>query len=115
MTLLPLPIHPAPTEAQSQAIRDAKAALALPFQVQIVPAVPGGYARVLALGTAPPWLCDYALVTNPANLQAALAWVLSDDVDPRASLVIDQLRSVFGSEVTEIEIPVEPREGVYFD
>lgn len=107
MTLLPLPIHPAPTEAQAASIRAAKAALALPFTVQIVAAVPGAGLRVLALGTAPPWLCDYALVTDPANLEAALKWVLSDEVDPRASLVIDQLRSVFGTNVTEVGVRFE--------
>lgn len=102
MTLIPLPVHPPPTEAQVQAIRAAKAALELPFMVQIVPAVPGS-ARVLALDEAPPWLGDHALVTRSENLPDALRWVLSEDVDPRASLVIDQLRSVFGNEVTEIE------------
>jgi hypothetical protein len=107
MTLLPLPCHPAPTATQTQAIRAAKVALALPFTVQIVAAVPGAGLRVLALGTAPPWLCDYALVTDPANLKEALKWVLSDDVDPRASLVIDQLRSVFGLSVNEVGVRFE--------
>lgn len=102
MTLLPLPVFPhPPTPAQTQAIRAAKAALDLPFTVQIVPAVPGSPVRVLAF-EAPDFLCDYALVTNPANLEVALKWVLSDDVDERATLIIDQLRAIFGPDVREV-------------
>src|SRR4051812_4552606 len=87
------------------AVRQAKAALSVNYRVAPSPAAPGGPTRVLALREAPPWLCDYALVSDPNNAEsmvAALEWVLGDGDDDRATLIIDQLRAQFG-DVTEIE------------
>lgn len=104
--LTPLQVWGQPREGDIEALRAAKTALSLPFRVLPVPAVPGGPTRVLALREAPPFLCDYALVRDPANpaaLEAAMAWVLNPQKgDPRAVLVIDMLRAIFGDDVTEV-------------
>lgn len=108
----PLPIWAAERDQVDLApIRKAKEALGLPFKVVPwwVPA-PDGRAgipdfRVLALGTRPPWICDYALVNGrggDAGLQAALAWVLGDHEHPRATTVLDILSATFGPGVREI-------------
>lgn len=72
--------------------------------VQAFPASPG---VVLALGSAPPWLCDAAVVPTAAGVPAALQAILSGPDDPRFRHVIDGLRDVFGPgvrEMTELEL-----------
>ena len=87
-------------------LKEAKRRLDVDFQVLPCKAYPGGPTRVLAVGIQPDFLCDFALVKDPANsiaLEAGLAWVLDPDKeDSRASLIIDQLRATFGADVTEL-------------
>lgn len=111
MSAYPLAIFGIIASGDMERIRAAKAALALSFVVQPVPAVPGGPVRVLALRERPNFLCDHALVADPMNpdaMLAALRWVLDDSfVDPRATtrdeMMLPWLRSVLGEGVRELE------------
>ena len=118
-TLRPLAIYPfPPTDADLSLIKAAKAQLDLPYLVVPVRAVPGGPVRVLALRETPDFLCDYAQVTQldrPESMLAALRWVLDDTLDDkRATLIIDQLRAIFGVEVHEISGYAEDEDGDHF-
>jgi len=103
----PLYIHPWPiSESDMNAIREAKAALDLPFKVIPRPLDVKVWGRVLALREAPSALTDYALVSDPDSperLQAALSWVLSTRVDPRATTVLKTLQSIMGGDVREVD------------
>lgn len=62
--------------------------------------------RVLAVGSRPPFLCDYFLVgedAGPEEFTRALAWVLriAPD-DDRANLMLDTMKRVFGPGVREV-------------
>lgn len=104
--LLPLAIHGTPQPGDREALVAAKVSLDLPYLIELVVAQPASPTRVLAIRDPPPFLVDYALVRDPANpaaMRAAMEWALDDSVDdPRATLIIDQLRAVFGAGVTEI-------------
>jgi hypothetical protein len=84
-----------------QAVKAAKEQLDLPFKVMPMQAVPGNTTRVLAF-SEPPFACDYALVTRPEALPAALSWVLSDKDDPRATMMAGWLSKVLGKTVVEL-------------
>lgn len=103
--LLPLAIWGG-TAADIPALKRAKAALNLPYNLVPVQAVPGSPTRVLALRDRPPFLCDYSIVhtgDSDARMIAALEWVLNPHIkDDRAFLLIDGLRGIFGEGVTEI-------------
>ena len=103
--LLPLAIWGG-TAADIPALKRAKAALNLPYNLVPVQAVPGSPTRVLALHGEPPFVCDHWPLTEPANdeeLAEALEWVLNPHMrDNRAFLLIDGLRGIFGPGVTEI-------------
>lgn len=62
--------------------------------------------RVLAVGSRPPFICDYFLVGDDAGLDEfvrAMAWVLKlEAVDERANLVTDTLSAAFGGPVREV-------------
>jgi len=68
-----------------------------PFGVSTLGELPDLFTRVLAIGTRPPFLCDYALVserTSPEGYQRALAWVLHIvGDDPKATTIADILGS----------------------
>lgn len=112
-----------PREVDWGPIKEAKALLELPFKVypraievaQIFGQMmvdPDDHGRILAIGGTPPFICDYALISprsESAGIQAALSWVLSDDVDTRATSMSDMLSRVFGGGVREI--PLEELEG----
>lgn len=86
-------------------IREAKAMLELPYVVRPALAFPGTPHRVLAIGSRPPFLCDYALVgeaTEPARLADAIGWVLGEREDENATTVLDMLLWIFGPGVREI-------------
>lgn len=85
-------------------IRDAKLALEVtelvkPFGVTSLADLPDLDARVLAIGSRPPFICNYALCsenTSAAGWQRALAWVLGvNSVDEKATLIEDVLGSIF--------------------
>jgi hypothetical protein len=87
-------------------LKEAKASLDLPFNVMPCEAFPASPTRVLALEVMPAFLCDYAIVKDPANqeaMRAALSWVLNEDEsDPRAVLLLDQLKLLMGNGVREV-------------
>lgn len=81
--------------------------------------VPAG--RILAFGTRPPWLCDYALVTERTSeerMEEALLWAVGElEEHPRATTLIDVLRAHLGAGVTELDpglLESERRARVYF-
>jgi hypothetical protein len=88
------------------AIKAAKAQLDLPYLVKARVATPATEQRVLALGDVPAFGCDYYLVhpnASASELRAAIAWTLSEvDYDPRATTVVDTVRSVLGDGFREI-------------
>lgn len=106
-------------EADLTPIKAAKAALAVDFTVRPVAIrshedVATFDDRVLAVGTRPPFLCDYALTserTSPEGWQRALRWVLHlEEFDPKATTILDTLTSAFGAGVREI--PQEEIDGL---
>lgn len=62
--------------------------------------------RVLAIGSAPPFLCHYYLVGADAGLEefvAAMAWVLHlQDEDERGTTLLDTMTAVFGAGTREV-------------
>lgn len=111
--LIPLAIwpHDIPDE-QMDLIRQAKAALNLPFRVLPSPAVPGSPTRVLGMGSLPPFLCDCALVndpTNPESVENALRWLLTaPEGDDRGFMALDYLNMWFGPGVTWSHVEPAP-------
>lgn len=92
-------------------IRAAKVELAVDFTarpVAVSTLYPGpASARILAVGSRPPFLCDYALVserTGPQGWKAAVAWALELIEDERSTTVLDTLRSIFGAGVRELDV-----------
>jgi len=62
--------------------------------------------RVLAVGSPPPFICDYFLVGDDAGHEEftrALAWVLRIvDDDERANLTLDTMTGIFGPGTREV-------------
>ena len=104
--LVPLPIWGVPQPGDMEALRAAKASLNLPYLIVPCAAVPGSPTRILALREPPPFIADYRGSIDPQNdpeLAAKMLWALDDSIeDPKASLVIHQLRAIFGPEVREV-------------
>lgn len=102
---LPLVIDHAPTEADITAVKAAIDKVGLDVGVRPVTAVAGGADRVIAIGTTPSFITEYAFIpsTQSAGLPNAIKWALSDAVDPRAITMAEMLSEVLGCEVTELE------------
>lgn len=86
-------------------IKAAKRALELPYMVQLAHAASEGESRVLAIGTPPPFACDYFLIesTLDSNLQDAVAWTLGEAEDDfRIVTMVEMLSEWLGDEVTEV-------------
>lgn len=106
--------------ADLSAVREAKVKLDVDFQVKPRAArfpedIPTWEDRVLAIGSRPTFLCDYALTserTSPEGWLRALRWVLHlEEVDPKATLITDVLANIFGGPVREIPAEeIEARE-----
>ena len=100
-----LPLWPSvPIGGALAALKQAKQQIPDAPLIQPVRAVPGSPGRVLAIGTPPPFLCDYALVetsTSP-GLQKALEWTLGLREDERGMTVLKKLQQIFGAETMEI-------------
>lgn len=111
-------------------IKAAKAKLELPFmvhprRVQLesftdgIQVTPDRHDRVLAIGGTPPFVCDFALIhphSEEAGIIAALTWVLSDAVDPRATTMADMFSRIVKGPVREIpleELEAEDRFRAY--
>lgn len=92
-------------------VKAAKAALGItetvkPMGVTSLGQLAGRAPRVLAIGSRPPFLCDYALTsdkTSAAGWERALSWVLGlTEHDPKATTVTDILVSIMGPGVREL-------------
>jgi hypothetical protein len=105
MTERIVPIYPSvPSGAVLEALKTAKESLDVDYLIRPVKAVPGSPGRVLAIGTKPDFVCDYAFVPEPSveSLKNALHWALGDHDDPRARTVVQVLEDIFGKGVKEI-------------
>lgn len=102
---LPLVIDHAPTQADISAVKSAIDKVGLEVGVRPVTAVAGGADRVIAIGTTPDFITDYAYLpsTESKGLPNAIKWALSTDVDPRAITMADMLSEVLGCDVVELE------------
>lgn len=101
----PLPVYPQkPQEPILGMLRQAKAQLNISFKISPERAVPGSPGRVLAIGSKPDFICDYAYVANPTveSLTSALAWCLGLREDPRGVTMGRMLSEIFGGEVKEL-------------
>jgi len=89
------------------------AKLALGIESKVIPMgattlvdLPDLNTRVLAIGTRPPFICEYALTTagtSDAGWQRALSWVLGEtEYDPKATTIEDIMVSTFGPGTREI-------------
>lgn len=100
-----LPVYPAkPTGADLEAFKAAKASMGIDYLIQPLRAVNGSPFRVIALRERPDFICDYALVKNPteASVRSAMDWALGDEVDNRATTVLDMLKEIFGEGVKDL-------------
>lgn len=97
------------------------AKLSLPIDDTIKPAypqtpedLPDFDARVLAIGSRPPFLCAHALVTPRTSMGGwvrALSWSLGiTEHDDKATTIVDTLTAVFGPGVREV--PPDEIEGM---
>jgi hypothetical protein len=102
----PFPVHGSIRDVDREFLHRAKAEINPPYLLTVVEAFPGSPGRVIALREPPPFLCDFALVGETDSYEGfrlALYWALHPEFDhPAASLVIDQLRAIFGPTVKEI-------------
>lgn len=101
-----LPIWSAEWPIDMERIKVAKQGLDLPFTVYPRHVTkPNEYERVLAVGSRPPFLTDYALIgprSDSDGLKAALTYVLGLTDDSRATTILTTLRALLGPEVREI-------------
>ena len=84
-----------------------------PVAVRGIEQLPGLDTRVLAVGSRPPFLCDYFLVSpdaSPEEWVEAFVWVVTDYQNGRATTIVDTLTSHFGPGVREV--PPEEIEGM---
>lgn len=102
---LPLVIDHTPTQADISAVKNAIDKVGLDVGVRPVTAVAGGADRVIAIGTIPDFITDYAFIpsTESKGLPNAIRWALSDMEDERAISMADMLSEVLGCEVVELE------------
>lgn len=108
--IIPLQIYPWPvSDEQLGLVKEAKAGVHTDVKVLPTRAVPGLHARVLALGSLPPWVCDAAFVKDCMNVEsitAALDWLLNAPPESdRGFMVKDYLEAMFGSGVEELPPP----------
>lgn len=101
----PLPMWPQkPQEPLLSLLKQAKQQLNTSLLISPVKAVPGSPGRVLAIGSKPDFICEYAYVANPTveSLTAALAWCLGLKEDVRGITMGKMLSEYFGEGVKEI-------------
>lgn len=108
--VVPLQVYPWPvSDEQMLVLREAKESLNIGTKVLPTEAVVGMHARVLALGSVPPWVCEVALVRDPSNaasVAGALDWLLNaPEGDERGITVPDRLSMIFGKPVRELPKP----------
>lgn len=108
---LPLYIWSGGEKADLTPVKAAKLALGVemtvkPIGVTGITQLPKLTSRVLAIGSRPPFVCDYALTserTSDEGWQRALSWALHiTEHDPKATTTEDIMISVFGPGTREI-------------
>lgn len=98
MTVHPLAHWPQQlTEAQTNAIRAAKAQIQTEVKVLLTPATPGCPTRVLSLAGRPPFVCDVAIVRPHGDVKAAMEWILFDGPVERGYSVASYLSDLLGA------------------
>lgn len=105
MNVTPLPVFPTvPAGDTLTALKTAKSQLNTRVLIQPVKAVPGSPGRILAIGSKPNFLCDYAYVAEPTveSLTQALAWCLGLKDDARGVTIGRMLSEIMGGPVEEI-------------
>ena len=101
----PLPVWPQkPQEPILTMLKQAKQQLNTSLLISPERAVPGSPGRVLAIGSKPNFLCDYAYVAEPTveSLTAALSWCLGLKEDARGVTIGRMLSEIMGGEVREV-------------
>ena len=104
--VIPLPVWPQkPQEPILGMLKQAKAQLQTSLLISLERAVPGSPGRVLAIGSKPNFLCEYAYVANPTveSLTQALAWCLGLKEDVRGVTIARILSEFMGGEVKEVD------------
>lgn len=101
----PLPYLGEPTPEDWGKVREAKRNTNLDFMVKPIRAS-WDHWRVLAFGTKPAMICDYALATPNTTIsgyQAILNWLYGVTDDPRPTTAAQMLSRVFSAPVKEID------------
>lgn len=96
---------PEATDATLSAVKAAKVSLGTSTLVKLVQAVPGSPGRVLAIGSPPPFACEWLGVKDTTDLQKlahVVAWVIHEATDDRSRDELDFLKGIFGNETREI-------------
>lgn len=102
---LPVYVAPEVTESILPAFHAAKETLHTDTLLKPQRAVVGSPGRVVAIGSAPPWACDWLGVkdlTDIDKLAHVISWAIFETEDDRAQGDLEFLRSIFGKEVQEI-------------
>jgi len=93
-----------------------------PVDVRSLADLPSLDSRVLAIGSRPTFICDYALTserTSPAGWERALSWVLGvTEHDDKATTIEDVMVSIFGPgtrELSEAELESERKMAAYIN
>jgi len=95
-----------PEDALYRALRAAKAKLHTDILIKPVRAVPGSPGRILAIGSAPHFACEWLGVKDLNDLQKlahVIAWVLGIEEDNRAQGELEFFQGIFGEGVKEID------------
>lgn len=88
----PWPLHP-------------KVAEVLPDGYQYEEALPGSPGPILAIRTAPPWVCDAIVVLEPHRAAQAVDIIASDGI--KLVTVRDMLSEIFGAPLVETSGPYQ--------
>lgn len=105
--VIPLPVWPQKPEGQTlEMLKQAKQQLQTSLLISPERAAPGSPGRVLAIGSKPNFICEYAYVANPTveSLTQALAWCLQLKEDVRGVTIARMLSEIMGGEVKEIAV-----------
>lgn len=105
---LPFPIYSAEklSALDWSRLKQVVVSLHLNADIKPVAAVAGSPGRVLAIGTAPPfvgndWIGIYE--TSSPDLRDAVKWVLVGGDHPKGHYILDNLRDVFGPNLVELK------------
>lgn len=103
MHLLPILWSNPPTDADWAALSAARSTAGHTEQIRPARAVHGSPGRILALGTHPDWVCEYAMVedlTDSVSLALALGWCLGLNEYDNTPAEEEQLSRMMGCTIT---------------